>query len=395
MAGKRGHGEGSIGMIADGRWRGRVMVGYRMDGKPDRRVVYGRTRAECQKKLDDLRSRAATGQLGDAAKERELVSQYLEEWVTVVKTKVRETTWKRYTEIVRLHIVPRIGRLRLAALRPADIQRLYANLLAETDATTGSKKYSPRTVHHCHAVLHRAIEMAVKWGYVPLNVCDRVDPPRVPRREMTLPSFEDLTHLIDTAESGDDPLAALWTVALYSGCRLGELLALQWPDIDLDNATLSVRRSLIRAPQGVPEYGEPKSGRSRRSVKLAQEAISALRAHRDRQIWNRQKLGEAYAPYDLVFATSTGTAFTGSAVSHRFKTALKRAEITIPMRFHDLRHAAATLMLAAGVDAKTASTRLGHSTIAITMDLYTHAVQALDDHAANAMQDALRRPTGT
>jgi integrase len=395
MAGKRGHGEGSIGLIADGRWRGRVMVGYRLDGKPDRRVVYGKTRGECQKKLDDLRSRAAAGLLGDAAKERELVSQYLEEWVTVVKTKVRETTWKRYAEIVRLHIVPRIGRLRLAGLRPADIQRLYAGLLAQTDELTGFKKYSPRTVHHCHAVLHRAIEMAVKWGYVSVNVCDRVDPPRVPRREMSLPSFEDLTRLIDTAESGDDPLAALWTVALYSGCRQGELLALQWSDIDLDNATVRVRRSLIRTHRGVPEYGEPKSGKSRRSVKLAQEAVSALRAHRDRQAWNRQKLGEDYATYNLVFATPIGTALTGSAVSHRFRTALKRAEITTPMRFHDLRHAAATLMLAAGVDAKTASTRLGHSTIAITMDLYTHAVQALDDHAANAMQDALRRRTGS
>src|SRR5439155_5796922 len=137
------------------------------------------------------------------------------------------------------------------------------------------------TVHHCHAVLHRALEQAMRWGYVAWNVCDRVEPPKVPHREIQPPGPGQIETLLDTAEAKGDRLAALWTVAVYSGCRLGELLALQWSDVDLETGRLSIRRSLLRARQGVPEYGEPKTARSRRTITLSGTAIAALRAHRD------------------------------------------------------------------------------------------------------------------
>jgi integrase len=381
---KRGHGEGTIDQRTDGRWRGRLMVGFRSDGKPDRRVVYGKTRAECQRKLDEIRHRHAIGLLGDAVRERDTVAAYLAHWLATTKSNVRAKTHQRYEEIVRLHLAPALGRHRLSSLRPDHVQEVYAAKL--------ESGLSPRTVHHCHAVLHRALQQAMKWGYVPRNIADAVDSPSVPRYELKPPTPAELKRLLDESEVAGDRLAALWSVAVYSGCRQGELLALQWDDVDLGAGQLRVCGTLINAKGGVPIFGEPKTDSSRRTVTLPPEAVAALRAHRDRQNFERQRLGSGWSDYDLVFTSAVGTPLDQRNVIRLFKIALRRAGLPQTVRFHDLRHAAATLMLAGGVDPKTASARLGHSTIRLTMDLYTHAVQALDAEAAERMQRVLRGP---
>ena len=375
---KRGHGEGTIGQRPDGRWIAQVMVGYKPDGKKDVRTVYGKTRAECQAKLDELRKRATGGLLADADKERDTVATYLERWIETTRTSVRPKTHTRYAEIVRLHLAPGLGRHKLTALKPDYIQKVYA---AKLDSGL-----APRTVHHCHAVLHRALAMAVKWNYLPLNPCDRVDAPRVPRREIVPPTPAELGWLLDTAEAHEDALRGLWAVAIYSGCRLGEVLALQWQDVDLEHGTLTVRRTLVKTKAGMPEYGEPKSVQSRRTLKLPAMAMAALRAHRDRQTWARQALGDAWTDYGLVFCTRIGTAFLAGDVSHKFKRAAERAGLPKTLRFHDLRHASATLMLRAGIGMKTASARLGHSTITLTANTYQHVTQDLDADAADRLE---------
>ena len=230
---------------------------------------------------------------------------------------------------------------------------------------------------------------------MPLNVCDRVEPPKVPHHEIRPPTPEELGRLLDAAEAAADRLAALWTVAVYSGCRQGELLRLHWSDLDLDRGTLSVRRSLMGAKGGVPVYGEPKSTTSRRTVSLPTEAIAALRAHRDRQNFERQRLGADWSDYGLVFTSAIGTPLDQRNVIRLFKAALKRAGLLETVRFHDLRHAAATLLVAAGVDYKTASARLGRSNAKITLQIYAHAVQALDLDAAERMQRAIRGVAGS
>jgi len=382
--GKRGDGEGSI-RWSEGKelWVARLMVGYRPDGKPDIREVAAKSRGDCQKKLDDLRKRASGGLLTDAEKARDTVAAFLMRWVDATKASVRPNTHKRYEEIVRLHLSPGLGRHKLSALKPDHVQRFYADKMGS--------KLSPRTVHHCHRVLHRALQMAVRWGYVPRNVCQAVEAPKVPRREIVPPTAQQIDRLLTSAEAHGDRLGVLWSVAFYSGCRQGELLGLQWTDLDLAGGMLTVRRTLTKATRGVPSYGEPKSATSRRTVKLAADAVDALRAHRDRQNFDRSKLGDAYAPYNLVFATALGTAFNNSEVCHRFKDALERAKLPRSIRFHDLRHASATAMLDAGIHPKSASARLGHSTIGITMDLYTHAMQELDADAADKLGEVLRR----
>ena len=233
--------------------------------------------------------------------------------------------------------------------------------------------------------------MAVRWGYVASNVCDRLDPPRVPRREMTPCTPEQVERLLADAEVRGDRLAALWATAAYTGCRQGELLALKWHDLDLDRGTLTVRRSQEKSTRGVPTYDDAKSPTSHRTLRLPPDAVTALRAHRDRQELERRRLGDAWTDYGLVFPTTLGTAYTASECWRRFKAALERAGLPASLRFHDLRHGNATAMFRAGVHPKAASVRLGHSTVQITLDLYTHAQQEMDTDAADKLGAVFRR----
>jgi hypothetical protein len=188
---KRGNGEGSIYQRADGLWVASLMVGRKINGQPDRRFLYAKTRAECQKKLDALRERTAAGQVADAKTERTTVAGYLTRWLEAIDGTVRESTWRRYADIVRIHINPSLGTGRLTALRADTIQRLYAAKRA-----TG---LSPRSVRYIHATLHRALGQAVRWGLVPRNAASVVDPPRIPKHELHPPSAEEVVRLLDAA----------------------------------------------------------------------------------------------------------------------------------------------------------------------------------------------------
>jgi integrase len=380
---KRGNGEGSIRQRKDGQWRAEILLGRKPNGKDDRRYLYGRTRGEDQTKLDDLRRRAAGGMLGAAEKERESVAAYLTGWLDGAKTSLRPLTWKRYSEIVTLHLIPGRGRHKIAALKPDHVAGLYARLRAGG--------LGPSTVHSCHRVLHRALGVAVRRGYLPRNVCGLIDPPKVPRTEIIPPTPEQIATLLDAAEAHGDRLVALWELAVYTGARQGELLALRWADLDLDRATISIRRTLIEVLAGEPTYGEPKSETSRRTLSLPPEAVAALRAHRDRQGFERQRLGDGYAAHDLVFATPIGGPLHNTSVWRSYKRALDRAGLPTTFRFHDLRHAHATAMLRAGVHMKVAQVRLGHGSIQITMDTYSHIQAGLDAEAADLVGAAFGR----
>jgi hypothetical protein len=196
-AGHRGNGEGSIGPWKNGLWRARLMVGLKADGRPDVREVYGRARAEARRKLTELRRRADQGLLADATTERETVGAFLTRWLDATKTTLRPRTWRRYAELVRLHVIPGLGRAKLSGLRPDALQRLYAQKLDEGLA--------PRTVHHVHMVVHRALAQAVRWGYAPRNVADAVDPPAVPGKEVRPPTPGEIRRLLDAAVASGDP----------------------------------------------------------------------------------------------------------------------------------------------------------------------------------------------
>jgi integrase len=388
---KRADGEGSIGAYKDG-WRGRLMVGYKADGKPDVREVYAKTQSEVRQKLQELRGRQQHGTLIAASKDRDTLAGFVARWLEATRASVRPSTHKRYTELLTLHVLPTLGKVRLTKLQPDDLQRLYSRLLtAPAVRPRGSAlTLSARTVHHVHVVLHTALEQAVRWGNVGRNVSEMVTPPRVATPELHVPSLADVRALLSAA--ADDPWLPLWTLAFYTGARQGELLALQWTDVDLEHGTLSVRRSLQAVRAGQPTYGEPKTRRSRRTITVPPEAVSALSAHRQRQLERRVLLGPEYAPHNLIFADPTGGALWHSTVLRAFRVALARAELPATTRFHDIRHAAATLMLAADVPLKIASERLGHSTVGITADLYTHNVPKLEADAALRLERLIRGP---
>lgn len=224
------------------------------------------------------------------------------------------------------------------------------------------------------------------------NVADLINPPHVTKVDTYTPSPAEVARLVRMA--ANDPIGTLVAIAAYTGARQGELLGLQWPDVDLDKGTLSIRRTLLPPVPSGERFGPPKTARSRRTVTLPTVAVAALRAHRNRQHEQRLMLGPDYAAHDLVFATALGTPYLTRNVTRSFKRLLEQANLPASIRFHDLRHAAATNSLQADVPLKVVSERLGHSTLAITADLYTHRVASLEADAAERLPSLYHDATG-
>ena len=379
---KRGHGEGSIRQLPDGRWKGELMVGYRPDGRRDVRVAYGKTRKQCQGRLDELKQRRGQGLLADAGTERETLAAYLDRWLASITGAVRPSTVDRYTRLVRLHIGPSLGHYKIAALMPDAIQAFYA----------GKQEggLSPSTVQLLHTTLHKALADAVAWGYRAYNPADRVRRPQRAHFEARPPTPEELATLLRTAEGRGDRLMALWTVTADTGARVGELLALRWPDVDLDRGSIAFRRNLRGVRDGEPIVDDLKTDASRRLVSIPAESVASLRAHRDRPNFERQKLGGAYRDYGLVFATALGTALGERNVIRAFKAALRRAELRDDIRLHDLRHAHGTTLAEDGVNLKIISARLGHASIQITANFYLHPSPEADRDAAERFARRVR-----
>lgn len=362
---RRGAGEGSIVKRSDGRWMARVDLGW-INGRRTRKAIYGKTRQEVARKLSAaLRAHQDGLPLSD---ERVTVESFLHDWLASARTAVRQRTWQTYESYVRIHAIPALGRIPLAKLEPKHLQRLYAERLAAG--------LSPTTVHHLHAVLHRALGQAARWGMVPRNVASLVDSPPMARHEMRTLNPEEAKAFLETAAG--DRLEALYVLALTTGMRQGEMFRLRWPDVDLEAHTLSVR-------------GETKTAKSRRQIELADVAVDALRRHAARQGEECQAAGSLWQETGLVFTNSVGRALTPTNVTFcSFRPLLERAGLPL-IRFHDLRHTAATLLLGKGVHPKVVSEMLGHSQVGVTLDLYSHVTPTMHRQAAAAFDELLGR----
>jgi integrase len=371
---KRGNGEGSITKRKDGRWMARY-TGYTANG-PKRRHIYGRTRQEVAAKLAKAMSERDGGIELDPSSVT--VNEYLQRWLNdSVKGSVRPITFESYERLVRVHMVPALGRIKLKALSPAHLQGFYRDRL---DAGL-----SPCTVQRLHAVIHRALKQALRWGLVPRNVSEAVDPPKAQRKEIRPLTPEQVRTLLKTAEG--DRLEALYVLAITTGLRQGELFGLGWEDVDLAAGRLSVRRTLT-TPKGGRRLGPPKRSKSRRNVKLTARAVEALTAHRERQVEEREKLGELWQDHGFVFTTLVGMPLNRHNFFRRcFKPMLKKAGLPHTVRFHDLRHTCATLLLSKNVNPKIVQELLGHANISQTMDTYSHVLPDMQERAAPAMED--------
>jgi integrase len=376
---RRGAGEGTIRERADGRWEARVVV-TEPDGRHARRSLLGRTRTQVRGKLRDALRAEATGR--PTPSDRLLVGAFLQQWLAdSVKPSTRPSTYSSYSSIVRLHLEPGLGHLPLERLSPQQVQSF---LNAESAAGL-----SPRSVAMERAVLRQALGRAERWGLVTRNVAKLTEPPRVPRHQVRPLSAEQARVFLEAIHG--DRHEALYLVALGVGLRQGEILGLSWPDLDLETGTLTVRQALQRV-DGKLRLVEPKSVTSHRVVALPALVHEGLRAHRLRQLEERLQTGPRWRadPRDLVFVSTIGTPLDGIVVTRRFQALLRTAGLP-HQRFHDLRHACASLLLGQGVAARVVMEQLGHSQISLTLNTYTHVSSALGRAAADRMNELLAR----
>ncbi len=374
-SGRRANGEGTIYQRKDGRFEGALFVPT-PSGARVRRRVYGRTRREVHEKLTALARQVHQGL--PVAGTTDSVAVYLRSWLDeVAKRKVRPRTWETYELLIRRHIVPVIGGKRLDRLSPADVRRLLDR--KRDEGLSGS------TVRQLHAVLRVALQQAVREDQLPRNVARLVEVPTADQLPVQPLSVAEARRLLKAAR--DDRLYALWAVALSVGLRRGEALGLRWQDVDLEAGLLRVEQTLQRV-DGRLRFAAPKTARSRRVVPLPPICVVALSEHRERQDQDRAALGRAWYESGLVFTTSIGTPLEPRNVNRSFETLCERAGVR-RIRLHDLRHTCASLLLAQGVAPRVVMETLGHSQIAVTLNIYTHVMPTVLRDAADRMQAAL------
>jgi integrase len=348
-----------------------------MEASPDRPRL-----GQSPARISDAAAVMAIGSFGapaDSAESPKLAA-FLDAWLDdVVARSVRPKTHASYRSIVGCHLKPALGHIRLADLRPGHVQAYLNAAIASGLA--------PRTVAYHRNILRQALGHAERIELVGRNVARLAVPPRIPRSTVS-PLDPDEARRFLAAIAGDR-LEAAYLLALAAGLRQGEILGLRWADVDLPGGTARIRVALQRV-DGLFALVEPKSASSRRSVALPSIAVNALVVHRERQATERQTVPAPEPPFDdLIFTTTAGQPIDGINLTRRFQRILRQAGIR-RQRFHDLRHACASLLLAQGVPARVVMETLGHSQISLTLDTYSHVLPALGRDAADRMDAVLR-----
>ena len=334
------------------------------------------TRREAQTAMSKVA--VAVEERSHVASSRLTVREYLtKEWLPAIEHTIRPTTYRSYVAHTECHILPALGSEQLQKLGPAQINALYAKL-----GRSGKRNGTALTalsVRHVHAALHRALKDAVRWGELARNPADLADPPRVAAHghELRTWSAEQLAAFLNSHRNGR--LYALWHTLAMTGLRRGEALGLRWEDVDLEAGRLAVRRALVPCGREVL-VSEPKTARGRRVVALDPETVAVLEGQAARQI-QEQESSATWTDTGLVFTRDDGAALHPEVVSRLFRKAVKESMLP-DIRLHDLRHTHATLALQAGIHPKVVSERLGHATVSITLDTYSHAIPAMQEEAA-------------
>ncbi|MCE3248242.1 MAG: integrase, partial [Geminicoccaceae bacterium] len=346
------------------------------------------SKRDAQRRLRELLSAVDQGVVADAGKMT--VGQWLARWLSEAVHGVSPKTHERYAEIVRKHLVPALGAIPLAKLAPAQVQVYYAAALAG-GRRDGRGGLAPQTVRHHDRVLNVALKRARSLRLITINPIEDVARPQVERQELEVLDAEESSRLL--AAAATTRLHAPIVLALATGMRRGELLALRWSDVDLPGASLRVVQSLEQTVTGL-RFKSPKTKRSQRAIALPQTAVEVLREHRVRQLEERLLLGLGKDDRALVFAQLTGEPFNPRNFSKEFARVVRRAGVR-SVTFHGLRHTHITALLQAGVHPKVASERAGHSSITVTMDRYSHVVEGMQADAARRIDSALRQALGS
>lgn len=367
--------EGSYSLIID-------LPRQRGEKRKQKWITFRGNKREAQKELARLITEMADDSFQEPSKTT--LEQFFERWLKHMTSQVDERTHIGYSEKARKNINPLLGSSLLVNLRPEQISQAYAEALA-SGRRDGKGGLAPRSVHHMHRILKQALGQAVKWGLLKRNPCDAVDPPKVPKRKM---------KTFDTAQTAD-ALAELrktrfliaYLLAAVCGLRRGEITALRWEHVDLNAATLSIVETARQIKTEV-SYKPTKSEKGR-PVALSSLMVEELRAHRARQAEELLKLGLKLGRDSFVYAQPDGSPLKPGSVTNEWKRLVAKHKLP-KIRLHDLRHTHATALLKSGVHPKIASERLGHSTIAITLDLYSHVMPNMQADAIEALDNDLR-----
>lgn len=375
MSGKRraGNNQGSIyRRKSDGRWVGSVSLGM-VDGKRQRKTVYGSTQTEVRKKLTEIQSRLDRGI--PVRTSSPTVAQYLDSWLeSVEKQGRRPKTIQNYRQAIENHLKPALGRHRLEKLTQHHVQMMLDDMQ--------SQGLELSSIGFYRNVLRAALGRAIKLDLVSRNVATLVDLPTPKKVARVTLSADGASALLEAVRG--DRLEALYMVAVLLGLRQGETLGLQWQDIDLDAGTLQVRQQLVRV-DGFVTFGPPKSDSGQRVIPIPDLVVDALRRHRTRQLEERLVAGGRWQEqWQLVFCTETGSPISPDHLRKHFRQTLDRAGLPA-MRWHDLRHSTASILASWGIHPKVVQAILGHADASLTIERYTHAeLQALRD-ATNRM----------
>jgi integrase len=395
---RRGRGEGSVFERADGQWVGSISLGYSEEGRRKRKTVYGATKKEVLDELGRLRTDARVGNLPDAG--GMTVGQLLDRWLQSSKSKTETRTFEERERVVKNHLRPRMGAVKLAKLTALHVEGLYADM--------GRDSVGACTIRHAADMLGVALSHACKLKLIPFNPAAAVSKPKAPAREMLFLTPDQVKILL--AAAADQRCYPLLVLALATGCRQGELLALKWEDVDLQKGILTVRRSLAQTDQGF-EVKEPKTAASRRTLALPGLAVSVLTRHKAEMM----KAGLLSAP---IFCTRDGSYLLKRNVLRSLRCVIRRANtppgkinkggrpkkgaaprpkesfeplklIPAKLRFHDLRHTVASVLLSQGQSVRAVSQRLGHSNPALTLRIYAHCMPSDDAQLADGLNRLL------
>ncbi len=364
----RGKNEGSIFRKPKGSWVAQVSVlGKRISHS-------AKSRAECQAWIRQTLDQIDQGMTFETRHLR--LSEYLEEWIGVKKSSVRQRTAFQYERLILAYVVPMLGRVRLKDLSLRLVNRFYERLAAQGVGVSH--------IRYAHRVLHAALEHAAKTGVIGRNPAHGATLPKVPYREMAILNEQQVTTFLVAASTSK--FQALFHLAVTTGMRFSELRGLSWSDVDWIKGTISVRRQIYQMPRLGATVGEPKTHSAIRTIRLGETSLEMLREQQGRVERVRAEAGADWQERALIFPSGIGTPFAPCAVQDEFRRVLEAANLP-RIRFHDLRHTAASLMLSHGVAALVVSKILGHSSPSITLGIYAHSTLDMQDHAASVIEE--------
>ena len=363
-------------------WTIILNLGKDQTGKRKQRwFTFKGSKHEAEKKLRELLVENDQGILVKPSKLS--VSQWLDQWITDYRPRIAPNTAQTYQFLIDRHIKPAIGQLSLTGLTPTHLQKLYSDKRV-SGRKDGKGGLSGRSVRYIHVTLHRALKSAVRLGLVPRNVADNVDVPVVEHHEMQTMNEAQINNLLESAKN--TPYYALYFLAVFSGLRRSELLGLKWSDIDLVDCQLSVNRTLHKLNNGEILFKEPKTQKSRRLVALSPVTCQVLQDHKATQETGKIIAGKLFFPDDLVFANPDGKPLLPDSVSHAFAALAKRLKMD-GITLHSTRHTHASLLLKKNTHPAVVMQRLGHSSITVTINTYSHVMPSLQKSAAKDFED--------